>query len=49
MRPSTLLILSLSAAYMADTLYFGGTYSMTLISLFRHIGLGVLAGFGHYG
>jgi hypothetical protein len=43
-----LLILTLSAAYVADFVYFGGAYSMAAISLFRHVGLGVLAGLRHY-
>jgi hypothetical protein len=49
MRLSTSLIVGLSAAYLADFLYFGGAYGMAAMSLFRHVGLGILAGFGYYG
>jgi hypothetical protein len=48
MRPSTWLILGLASAYTTDMLYFGGTYSMAAVTLFRHVGLGVLAGLRHY-
>ena len=48
MRVSTWLIVGLSAAYIADMLYFGGAYGMAAISLFRHVGIGILAGLGHY-
>jgi hypothetical protein len=48
MRLSTWLILGLSAAYTVDALYYGGAYSMAAITLFRHVGLGVLAGLGRY-
>ena len=48
MRLSTWLIVCLSAAYFVDLHYFGGAYSMAAVSLFRHIGLGVLAGLSRY-
>ena len=48
MRLSTWLIMGLSAAYIVDMLYFGGIYSMAAATLFRHVGLGVLAGFRQY-
>jgi hypothetical protein len=48
MRLSTWLIGGMSAAYMVDMLYFGGTYGMVAVSLFRNVGLGILAGLGHY-
>ncbi len=44
MRLSTWLILGLSGAYIFDLFYFGGTYGMTAISVFRHVGIGVLEG-----
>ena len=48
MRLSTWLILGLSAAYVVDMLYFSGAYSMAAATLFRHVGLGVLAGLRQY-
>jgi hypothetical protein len=48
MRLSTWLILGVSAAYTADVFYFSGAYSMAMMSLFRNVGLGVLAGLGRY-
>jgi hypothetical protein len=29
-------------------LYFGGAHGMAAVSLFRGVGLGILAGFGYY-
>ena len=48
MRLSTWLIVCLSAAYLVDLHYCRGAYSMAAISLFRHVGLGILAGLGRY-
>jgi hypothetical protein len=48
MRLSTWLIIGLSAAYVVDMLYCGGAYSMAAITLFRHVGMGVLAGLSQY-
>jgi hypothetical protein len=48
MRLSTWLIIGLSAAYVTDVFYCGGSYSMAAMTLFRHVGLGVLAGLGRY-
>jgi len=48
MRGSTWLILGLSAAYGTDMLYFGGAYGRAAMSLFRNVGIGVLAGLGYY-
>jgi hypothetical protein len=48
MRLSTWLILGLSAAYLVDMLYFGGSYGIAAATLFRNVGLGVLAGLGRY-
>ena len=48
MRPSTFLIIGLSAAYAVDMFYYGGAYTMAAATLFRHVGLGVLAGLSHY-
>jgi hypothetical protein len=48
MRLSTWLIIGLSAAYAVDMLYYGGAYSMAAVALFRHVGMGVLAGLSHY-
>jgi hypothetical protein len=48
MRLSTWLILGLSAAYLVDMLHYGGAYTMAAATLFRHVGLGVLAGLSHY-
>jgi hypothetical protein len=48
MRLSTWLIIGLSAAYVVDMLYYGGAYSMAAITLFRHVGMGVLAGLSQY-
>jgi hypothetical protein len=48
MRPSTFLIIGLSAAYAVDTFYYGGAYTMAVATLFRHVGMGVLAGLSHY-
>jgi hypothetical protein len=48
MRLSTWLIIGLSAAYAVDMYYYGGAYSMAVVSLFRHVGMGVLAGLSYY-
>jgi hypothetical protein len=48
MRLSTWLIIGLSAAYAVDMFYYGGAYTMAAATLFRHVGLGVLAGLSHY-
>jgi len=48
MRLSTWLIVGVSAVYIVDMLYFGGTYSMVAASLFRNVGLGILAGLGRF-
>ncbi len=42
MRLSTCLILGLSAAYLVDMLYFGGAYGMAAVSVFRHVGTGLV-------
>jgi hypothetical protein len=48
MRLSTWFIAGLSAAYIVDMLYFGGAYGMAAVSVFRNVGLGILAGLGRY-
>ena len=49
MRLSTWLIVMTSSAYAIDVFVLNGKYSGAVITLFRHVGLGVLAGFGYYG
>jgi hypothetical protein len=48
MQLSTWFIAGLSAAYIVDIHYFGGAYGMAAVSLFRNVGLGILAGLGQY-
>jgi hypothetical protein len=48
MQLSPWFIVGLSAAYIVDMLYFGGAYGMTAVSVFRNVGLGILAGLGQY-
>jgi hypothetical protein len=49
MRLSTWLIVCLSAAYFADLHYFDGAYSTAAVSVFRHVGIELLAGLNRYG
>jgi hypothetical protein len=48
MRLSIWLIFGLLTAYMADMVYYDGVYGAAVITLFRKVGLGVLAGLSHY-
>jgi hypothetical protein len=48
MRPSTWLIIGVSAAYAVDMFYYGGAYTMAVATLFRYVGMGVLAGLSHF-
>ena len=48
MQLSPWFIVGLSAAYIVDMLYFGGAYGMAAVSVFRNVGLGILAGLGQY-